>query len=74
VLLELLKKAFGQIRDRHAFPLCPMKQMLCCSDVPAGGYLCIACVTEFFGKPFKQRACRSSAECFNSLMAAEKML
>ena len=73
VLTETLKKVFGEIRDRYAFPLRPMKQMLRRSDARAGGLPRIACLAEFFGKAFEQRAVRSFAEYLNSPIAPEKM-
>jgi hypothetical protein len=73
VSVKTLKKALGYIRERYAFPLRPVKQMLRRSDARAGGCLYIARLVEFFGKAFKQRGLRSFAEFLNSLRAPENM-
>jgi hypothetical protein len=47
--------------------------MLSRSDARAGGFLYVSRLAEFFGKPFKQHAVRSSADCLNPLTLPEKM-
>jgi hypothetical protein len=50
-----------------------MEQMLRPSDALLGGYPFIARLAELFGKPFKQRALRSLAECLNPPRNLEEM-
>jgi hypothetical protein len=63
VVSEALEDSCVQIMIGKASANGPPHEVFCCSNVVAGGYLCVAALKQLFGETFDQCSRRTTANC-----------